>query len=112
MAPALPAQSARPLGQGVLDHALHTLAMPQGHAKRPFRPQTGHSRSHRPPLGVRFYHLKNPLNVCFFLAVLFIYLYIYLDKVDLKFIIENIAKVHKPNILCLIYMVTLCFQII
>ena len=34
-------QSARPLGQGVLDHALHTLAMPQGHAKRPFRPQTG-----------------------------------------------------------------------
>ena len=51
--PALPAQSARPLGQGVLDHALHTSlltnAMPQGHAKRLFKPQTGNSRSHRPP---------------------------------------------------------------
>ena len=64
MAPALPAQSARPLGQGVLDLCLHTPAMPQGRAKRPFRPQTGNSRSHRPPLGVRKNRLKNPLKFC------------------------------------------------
>ena len=37
VAPALPAQSARPLGQGVLDLSLLTLATPQGHAKRPLK---------------------------------------------------------------------------
>ena len=42
-------QSARPLGQGVLDPTLLTIAMPQGHAKRPKRPQTGTAKPAAPP---------------------------------------------------------------
>ena len=35
----------------------------QGHARRPKRPQTGHSSSHRPTPGVPKKPLKNPLKI-------------------------------------------------